>query len=158
MLIGAPSDVVCFTSLAMFLGATGALYADDVFVLELDEERDDDERASMVVVCCVWYCITHTIPGDGDATDFAGLFQYSTHDVYIWYNTLTVYLTEYEHRCKHKLLYPPIPSSSFPPCFTPTLAGGLNCPKPFASYSKSVLMTNFPPSAPTALPSCNSEP
>jgi hypothetical protein len=37
MLIGAPSVVVCFTSLAMFLGTTGALYADEVFVLELDE-------------------------------------------------------------------------------------------------------------------------
>jgi hypothetical protein len=46
----------------------------NVFVLELDEERDDEGRASMVIVCCVWYCVEHTIPGDRDATDFAGLF------------------------------------------------------------------------------------
>jgi hypothetical protein len=65
MLIGAPNDVG-FTSLAMFLGATGVLY--------VDEERDDDGRASMVTVCCVWYCVEHTISGDRDATDFAGLF------------------------------------------------------------------------------------
>ena len=52
MLIGAPNDVG-FTSLAIFLGATGALEPDAGFVLELDEERDDDGRASMVIVCCV---------------------------------------------------------------------------------------------------------
>jgi hypothetical protein len=52
MLIGAPNEFG-FTSLAMFLGATGVLYVDDEAVLELDEERDDDGRASMVIVCCV---------------------------------------------------------------------------------------------------------
>jgi hypothetical protein len=52
MLIGAPNEVG-FTNLAMFLGATGVLYVDDDALLELDEERDDDGRASMVIVCCV---------------------------------------------------------------------------------------------------------
>lgn len=52
MLIGAP-NVFGFTSLAIFLGATGVLYVEDDAVLELDEERDDDGRASMVIVCCV---------------------------------------------------------------------------------------------------------
>ena len=73
MLIGA-LNVFGFTSLAMFLGATGVLYVEDDAVLEFDEERDDDGRASMVTVCCVWYCVEHTISGDRDATDFAGLF------------------------------------------------------------------------------------
>jgi hypothetical protein len=58
----------------------------------------------------------------------------------------------------HKQDHPPKPSSSLPPCFTPTLAGGLNCPNPLASYKRSVLMTNLPPSGPTALPSCSNEP
>ena len=52
MLIGAP-NVFGFTNLAMFLGATGVLYVEDDAVLELDEERDDDGRASMIIVCCV---------------------------------------------------------------------------------------------------------
>lgn len=62
-------------------------------MLELDEERDDDGRASMVIVCCVRYCVEHTISGDRDATDFAGLFPVITHDVYIWYISLAVYRT-----------------------------------------------------------------
>jgi hypothetical protein len=32
--------------------------------------------------------------GYRDATDFAGLFLYSTHDVYIWYITLAVCIVQ----------------------------------------------------------------
>lgn len=60
-LIGAPSVDVGFTNLAIFLGATGILYVDGdaVFVLELDEERDEVGHASMIV--CVVLCYTHDI-------------------------------------------------------------------------------------------------
>jgi hypothetical protein len=58
MLIGAPSVEGVLPSRAIFLGATGALYPDDVFVLELDDERDEEGRASMIVVGLL--CIAHT--------------------------------------------------------------------------------------------------
>jgi hypothetical protein len=59
MLIGAPNDV-CLTSLAMFLGATGVRCVEDDAVLELDDERDDDGRASMIRGFAVCGIVEHT--------------------------------------------------------------------------------------------------